>query len=154
MQLEARLDAPLTASYATFRAFENLPRINDAVEAVQPLAGAPAGAQRLYTRVRICVWLFCKQLEQVQDLREADNGAGRGLDATVIPALSNLRYGRAHWRMRDCAPQTCLTFTAELEPAFWVPPLIGPWAIERAMRREALQTATGIERLARQEPDA
>lgn len=151
MHLAARLDTPLQSSFRAFSNFDNLPRINDAVELVQLVDGAPTGAQRLYTRVRVCVWFFCARLDQVQDIREISAGPAPGLDAVVVPQLSNLRYGVARWRMRDCAPQTCLEFDAELEPDFWVPPIIGPWAIERAMRGQAVRTASGIERLAEEE---
>lgn len=150
MRLSARLDAPLERSHAVFRDLNLLPQINDAVERVRLLDGAPTGAQRLYTRVRVCVSLFCARLDQVQDLRERNDAQGRAFDAIVLPERSNLRQGRAHWLMRDCDGATCLQFHAELEPDFWVPPLIGPWLIERAMRREALATALGIERLARE----
>lgn len=154
MHLAARLDTPLQASFRAFSNFDNLPRINDAVEVVQRMDGAAAGSQRIYTRVRVCVWFFCAHLDQVQDIAEVSNGPALGLDAVVIPQLSNLRFGTARWRMRDCAPQTCLEFDAELEPDFWVPPIIGPWAIERAMRGEAVGTAYGIERIAEEESGA
>lgn len=146
--LQARLSTPLDASFRTFRNFANLPAINDAVEEVDLRATPSPDVQRLYTRVRVCIWLFCTHLDQVQDIRRADDNGALGLVADVLPDQSNLRYGHAEWRMQDCEGQTCLSFTATLEPDFWVPPLIGPWAIERAMRREALQTANGIERLA------
>ncbi|SFF51678.1 hypothetical protein SAMN04488120_106137 [Fontimonas thermophila] len=151
MILTARLDTPLHTSFRVFRDFDNLPRINDAVELVRHMDGAPPGAERLHTRLRICVWFFCTHLDQVQDIRETHETDVRGLDAVVLPQLSNLRYGVARWRMRTCGAQTCLAFEAEIEPDFWVPPIIGPWAIEHAMRREGLDTAAGIERLAAQE---
>jgi hypothetical protein len=150
MALSAQIDAPLERSYAVFRDFSLLPQINDAVEQVRLLDDAPPGAQRLYTRVRVCVSLFCTRLDQVQDLREHSDAQGRSFHAVVIPERSNLRHGNAQWHMRECSGGTCLEFRAQLEPKFWVPPLIGPWLIERAMRREAVATALGIERLARE----
>lgn len=146
--LHARLDAPLADSYAVFSDFRNLPKINDAVESVEPLPPATAGAARWRTRVRVCVSFFCTHLKQVQDVRDAHTAERYQLDATVIPALSNLRYGRADWQLERCGAQTCLRFNAEIEPDFWVPPLLGPWLIKRAMRREANATAAGIEALA------
>lgn len=137
-------------SFMVFSTYRNLPLINDAVERIELRDGATPPAQRLYTRVRVCVWLFCTHLDQVQDIRRVDRDQALGLHADVLPGSSNLRYGIADWRMQDCDGQTCLEFAAELEPDFWVPPLVGPWAIERAMRREAIQTAQGIERLAQQ----
>jgi hypothetical protein len=151
MELSARLDAPLDRSFAVFSDYRQLPKINDAVERIELRDGATPPAQRLYTRVRVCVWLFCTHLDQVQDIVRVDAAGTRGLHADVLPQQSNLRYGSADWRMHDCRGDTCLEFAAELEPDFWVPPLIGPWAIERAMRREAVQTAQGIERMAQQD---
>ncbi|MEC9362198.1 MAG: SRPBCC family protein [Pseudomonadota bacterium] len=148
MTLSARLDVPLEDSYGVLGDFDELPRINDAVEDVRLLDGAPAGAQRLYTRVRVCVWLFCRHLDQVQDMWPIAGDDARGYNAAVLPERSNLRFGNARWRLRDCDGVTCLRFDAQLEPDFWVPPVIGPWAIERAMRREAIATAEGIERRA------
>lgn len=148
VELRARLDAPLADSYAVFRDFRNLPRINDAVEAVDALPAPAGGPARWHTRVRVCFGFFCSHLDQVQDVRESREGAAYRLDAVVIPALSNLRYGVAAWKLEGCGPQTCLWFRAELEPDFWVPPLLGPWLIERTMRRQAHATAHGIEVLA------
>lgn len=152
MQLAATLDAPMTKSFAVFEDFANLPKINDAIESVELLPGASGHQRRLKTRVRVCVWFFCARLNQVQDIRTKAGDKLAQMDADVIPALSNLRYGRAQWQMQPCARQTCLRFEAEVEPDFWVPPVIGPWAIARAMRREAITTANGIERLARAAP--
>lgn len=148
MALSARLEVPLADSYRVLGDFDELPRINDAIEEVRLLDGAPPGARRLYTRVRVCVWLFCTHLDQVQDMWPITDGDTRGYNAAVLPEQSNLRFGNARWRLRDCDGHTCLQFDAQLEPDFWVPPVIGPWAIERAMRREAITTAEGIERRA------
>jgi hypothetical protein len=148
IELHASLNAPLADAYAVFRDFRNLPKINDAVESVESMPAPSPGIERWRTHVRVCVSVFCSHLKQVQDIRDSRNADFYQLDASVIPAMSNLRYGEAHWQLEHCGAQTCLSFVAALEPDFWVPPLIGPWAIERTMRREALRTAAGIEALA------
>lgn len=148
INLQARLDADLADSYAVFSDFRNLPKINDAVESVEPLPSPAPGVARWRTRVRVCVSFFCTHLKQVQDVRDSHTAERYQLDAVVIPELSNLRYGKAHWQLERCGAQTCLRFDAELEPDFWVPPLLGPWLIKRTMRREANATTAGIEALA------
>ena len=40
-----------------------------------------------------------------------------------------------------------MAFRAEIEPAFWVPPVIGPYLIARELRAQARTTAEAIERL-------
>ncbi|MFT4047926.1 MAG: hypothetical protein QM661_14710 [Solimonas sp.] len=148
IELHARLDASADDAYVVFRDFHNLPRINGAVEAVEALPAVVAGNERWRTTVRVCVSFFCARMYQVQDVHDARDAQGYRLDATVVPTLSNLRYGVAAWRLDPCETRTCLWFRAELEPDFWVPPLLGPWMIERAMRRQAQSTAQGIEKLA------
>lgn len=148
IELQARLDAPVDDSYAVFRDFRNLPTINRAVELAESLPSPVAGSERWRTQVRFCIAFFCARLKQVQDLHSARSGDAYRLDATVIPALSDLRYGVATWTLASCGSQTCLGFRAEIEPDFWVPPLLGPSIIERTLRRQAHATAAGIERLA------
>src|SRR3546814_12296153 len=63
--LHARLDAPLSDSYAVFSDFRNLPKINDAVESIERLPSPAVGVARWRTRVRVCVGFFCTHLKQV-----------------------------------------------------------------------------------------
>lgn len=148
--LRVRLDAPATASWAAFANPLHLPRINPDVREVRLLDARGAEQLRAYTLVEVCVALYCRRLEQVQDLRYEHRAQGGVASAEVLPALSDFRYGRARWVFRACEQRTCLDFEAELEPAFWVPPLIGPWLIQRKLREEAIETSQGLERLARE----
>jgi hypothetical protein len=55
----------------------------------------------------------------------------------------------AQWEFRAVDQRTQLDFNAELEPAFWIPPFVGPWLVENSLREEAQRTSSGIEQLAR-----
>lgn len=151
LDLRVALDTSAARAFAVMRDYPNLADINPAVQAVTVLPGAPPGATRVQTAVRVCVLWFCRVLEQVQDMRHAALGDGGTVSATVLPALSNLRYGQADWLVTTCddSDRACLRFTAELEPDFWVPPVIGPWALKRKLREEGIETSLGIERVAR-----
>ena len=59
------------------------------------------------------------------------------------------QFGQARWRLENSSGDTRLLFEARIRPAFWVPPLIGPWVIGRVLREEARSTCDGLERLAR-----
>jgi hypothetical protein len=150
IDMQVMLDVPAPAAYALFADPANLPRINPAVKQARIIATAPGALPRLYTDVRMCVSFFCRHIEQVQEMRQAPREDGGALQASVIPELSDLRYGQASWDLRDCGDRTCLRFSAEIEPAFWIPPLIGPWLVQRKLREEAMQTSAGIERLVRE----
>jgi hypothetical protein len=152
--MQARLDVGADRAFAVLTHYEALPDISKAVKLVRLEPDAPVDMQRVFTRMRACFSFFCRTLEQVQDMRSSASPNGGSLSATVLPDKSDLRYGQADWTIDRCATdnQTCLSFVAELEPKFWIPPVIGPWAMERKLRQEAMETTQGIERLAKAAP--
>jgi hypothetical protein len=154
VELEVRLQAPAPAAYAAFTDPASLPLINPSVQKVQVLERPAEDRARLYTEVRVCAVLYCKTLHQVQEMRYAARPDGGTLHAEVLPALSDFAYGRADWSFRGEGGGTRLHFSAELQPAFWIPPVIGPWLVERSLREEAQRTSAGIERLAAAERQA
>ena len=68
----------------------------------------------------------------------------------MIPERSDTRYSRAQWRLQAEGGGTLLRYELEMEPDFWVPPLIGPPIVKRALRQGGERAAARIERLARE----
>ena len=52
----------------------------------------------------------------------------------------NLRRMRGHWAVAGDARHCVIDYEAEIEPAFWVPPLVGP----RLMRRQVERQLAGV----------
>lgn len=147
--LSVRIDAPPAQVYATFVDVTLLPQINPSVREARLLQRGER-TQRVSTRVRLCVAFFCRDLRQVQDMRLGFKDDRGEIHAEVLPALSDMRFGSAHWQFEACGQhQTCLQFRSVMEPDFWVPPMIGPWMIQRALEHEARVTSEGFARLAR-----
>lgn len=148
VDMQARMDTQAERAYAVFTDYPRLKEINDAIIRSDLIEGASPEAQRIHTQVRVCVMGICRVFDQVQDMYKTPP---EDLRADVIPELSNLRFGRAQWRIWDEDGRARLHFQAEIEPDFWVPPVIGPWLIKRKLEGEAAQTANGIEKLANAE---
>jgi hypothetical protein len=148
IDMQVRLAADADRAFAIFTDVDNLPRINPAVISARQEGDAASGPVRWVTDVRACVSFYCRTLHQVQDMHWTAEPPGGRIAADVVAALSDLHYGAARWRIWPCEPGACLSFQAELEPDFWVPPVVGPWMMERKLREEALQTSRGIDRLA------
>ncbi len=151
VSMRVALDAPADATYSVFTDLPRLRLVNPAVRDVKVLGQPSPDTRRVYTELRACVSLYCRRLKQVQDMQFESRAPGGGgkVRAQVIAERSDFRFGNATWDFRDCGGRTCLDFDAELEPNFWVPPLIGPWLIKRKLQEEAIQTSQGLERLAR-----
>ncbi len=147
----ARLDASPQAVFAVLTDYAHLKRLNPSILSVRVLDSQPSGAGHVVTRIHLCVWAFCKTLQQEQVMSVPRPWV---LHTRIVPAGSEFRSGEADWRLVDCDGATCLDIDASIQPDFWVPPLIGPWVIRRGLRDEAVQTITNLERLARQRPVA
>lgn len=157
IDLKVRLDADPARAYAVFTNFSNLPRINPVVLSVDVVPDSPPYTLRLTSNMEACALVFCRKLHQVQDVRLQSDGHGGSMLADMIPSLSDFSYGQAHWDFAPCADnaqQTCMRFRAQVDPKFWIPPLVGPWLIERRLREEGVVTAKGIERLAHDDTTA
>jgi hypothetical protein len=147
VDMSVHLDAPASRAFAVFADPARLPAINPAVRVAKPIDTDKA-PNRLYTEVHLCVAVFCRTLHQVQDMHYEPAADGGRMRADVLPERSDLRSGHAEWVFAGDARSTRLHFTLDIEPAFWIPPVIGPWIVRHSLREEAERTSAGIERLA------
>jgi hypothetical protein len=145
LSITARVEAPLAMVYRSITDFTNLAAINPSIEESEVLAAPVAGKQRVRSVIKVCILVFCKRVVQVQDVTLVDS---RTVEATMVPGAGDFRAGLARWELTVDGAATELHFTEVFEPDFWVPPLIGPWLIERQLVREVAETLMYIEMLA------
>ena len=76
------------------------------------------------------------------------------IEAIVDPEKSDFKYSDERWELVERKEKTLLIYEFEMEPAFWIPPLIGPFYIRRALRAGAVDAVDRIEALAQgREPE-
>ncbi|HTY50933.1 MAG TPA: SRPBCC family protein [Steroidobacteraceae bacterium] len=146
--LHAHLDVPAPAAYAVFADVSNWQRLTPDLRRLEVLARHP-GMVELSTGFRVCVLWFCRLVQGVPDVSFTTGADGGDVEVVFRPNTGDFRSGAAHWRFRASGSGTDLQFSAEAEPAFYVPPLIGPWLMSRWLRAQAVGTSTNIEALAR-----
>jgi len=129
---------PILADYRRFT------ELNDSVKESTRLGVGPAG-ERIRTVTNACVLFFCKEIVQITDIRSEGED---GMLAAIVPGESSFKSGWTRWRVVDEPDAVRLHLEARLVPDFWVPPLVGPWAIQYKLRSEALETLANLERLA------
>lgn len=143
LAIRARIDAPQDAVYRAISDYSNLAAINPDIEVSELLGTDAAGVSTVHTIIHVCILFFCKHVEQLQQVTSPDANT---IEAVMIPAGSDFRSGSARWRLSSpTAVTTELEFSETFEPDFWVPPVIGPWLIERKLVREVMQTSLSIE---------
>ena len=103
------------------------------------------GRPRFYTRMEGCVIWWCKSLVRNGYLLLKPSSE---IIAIVNPDTSNFNYSRERWRLRKEGDGTLLIYEFDMEPGFWVPPVIGPFLIKRTLRSGATDAVERIEALA------
>ncbi len=147
VSLRAVLNAPLAQVWYVLTDYARFHEVSPAIKESEILEERDARTHQVRTRASACVLIFCKETQQVQTMHQQAPGE---LAVEVDPAQSDFEFGQAEWQLDAGSGFTHLQFEARIRPAFWVPPLIGPWAIRHVLREEARATCDGLERLARQ----
>jgi hypothetical protein len=109
------------------------------------------GRPRFFTRMQGCVLLFCRSFVRHGYLLLTPKTE---IVAIAEPENSDFKYSREHWRLQTEGEGTLLIYDFEMEPGFWVPPVIGPYVIQRSLRAGGADAIDRIEALALGRPPA
>ncbi|HID48939.1 MAG TPA: hypothetical protein EYP40_04865 [Chromatiales bacterium] len=144
------IDADPDRVYACLTDYDRLDRLSPEIIRSELLyANHPQYRVRVVTEG--CIGPFCRTVKQVQDVTELRNGY---ILVKVMPAMSDLRYGRNVWHIRAENGRTRVTYSADLVPDFWLPPIIGPVLFQQKLAREGENVIHTLETLARALPHA
>ena len=131
---QSRIEATPEFIYATLIDYENFHKLANGITESKFLPSDESGNMLAYTRFDSCVLVFCKTIEKVERI---DGNPPVSIDAEAIPNRSDFKFNKSRWQIEHTGETTLLTFEAEFDPDFWVPPIIGTWAI----RHKLLNTA-------------
>lgn len=144
LQFVVDLAAATPAVRALLTDYDHLDRLSTNIIESRRLA---AGDDQ--SRVRIvleaCVFVFCKTVRRVMAVETRTNG---DILTLADPTESDFRHAREFWQVNPHGRGTRLTYEAEFEPSFFIPPLIGPWLIKSRLRGAIEEIATRLEDLA------
>lgn len=138
--LEMQLDAPAEVIYRLFTDFNNLGRLSETIIESKLISGQPPDYV-VEVKTKGCVAMFCKSLRQTQQVTELGDGH---IMVEDIPDKSDFRYASTLWHIRSHEKGTRVSFSSEMTPDFWLPPLLGPWMFKKKMLEE---TRTMLEKL-------
>ena len=92
-----------------------------------------------------CVLIFCHALRHDQRFQPMRDGV---LVAEIVPGVSDFKSGRLIWTVKPDGAGSELVMESEVDPDFIVPPVIGPYLINKKLREIAIVTIKNIERVA------
>jgi hypothetical protein len=145
---DAHLDATPESIYAVLIDYDDnrFGRISSAVKESRYLDPASDGTPMIFTRMEGCVLWHCMSLERTERLETEEPYR---IKSIAIPEDSNFKYSTSEWLLERDGDGTKMTYILEMEPDFFVPPIVGPWFLKRTLAQGGVRAATRIERLAR-----
>jgi hypothetical protein len=144
---DAVVDAPTQQVYAVLADYARLGKLNPIITAISVEVAPTGRGERVRSVIKACVWFFCRQIVQVEDVTEPDANT---IVAHIVPGAGDFESGSCFWRVTNEGPRTRLHYEATRVAGFWIPPLIGPWVIRRTVREQLETSIVVLERLANQ----
>jgi hypothetical protein len=132
IHLQMDIEAPAERVFTLLTDYAQLNRLSEAVVHSEVLA-RNGNQTRIRVVTRGCVLFYCRDVTQVQTATDL----GRGYVMLVDdPEASDFQSGRTLWHIEPRGETTRVTLSAELQPGFWIPPLIGPALFKRKLLKE------------------
>lgn len=139
------LNAPAAYVRAVLTDFVHIYRLNPSIVESEILDAADEKVTRVRTKVIGCVASYCEEFERVEDVRETMSGDIR---AEVVPEMSQFDRGITNWKIRAMGDRSRLTYHAEVEPGFFIPPIVGTYLVKSAIAREIATSFSRLEKIA------
>lgn len=140
------IDAPPDLIIKTLLDYNNFYRLSGGIKETRYLDPDPDGTPVGYTLVESCILFLCKRLiKSERVLRATDNE----IVLEVDPSRSDFKFMHSRWSVKPKGEKTILTYDMDMIPDFWVPPLIGTWAIKRKLESTAMNMARRLEKMAK-----
>lgn len=103
------------------------------------------GRPQFYARMEGCVLIWCRSFVRIGYLELKPTAE---IIAISDPERSDFEISRERWQLIPEDGGTLMIYEFQMVPAFWVPPLIGPYYIKRALRSGGVDAVNRIEALA------
>ncbi len=143
------VQAPPEAVFEFLTDYDNFHKISSVFVESHFIERDPVGVGGVvYTLTRGCVAFLCKSIERVERLKAEPH---HRVQASVLADRSSgARYGEATWELSPMDGGTRIDYVLEMEPDFWIPPVLGPWAVKRSLKRGAEGAVERLELFARE----
>lgn len=148
VRFEAVVDVPPDRVFALLTDYDRLNRLNPGIVVAKRLEADSAVGDRVRTVLEGCVLFFCRRMERVEIIQTSNQ---RLITTRMVPEASDFRSGKTRWQLAAVAEGTRVRFRGRMVPDFWVPPVVGSWAIESDLRANMRTLVRRLERYGRSE---
>ena len=142
---ETWFDVSPEALYWVLSDYDQFTKFTSAIAESRNVEPDDRGRPQFYSRMEGCVLLWCKSfirngylvLDPMQEIT-----------AITDPETSDFKLSRENWTLIPEDGGTLMIYDFHMIPDFWVPPVIGPFYIKRALKSGGDKAVNRIEALA------
>ena len=142
---ETWFDVSPEALYGVLSDYDQFTKFTSAIAESRNVEPDDRGRPQFYSRMEGCVLLWCKSfirngylvLDPMQEIT-----------AITDPETSDFKLSRENWTLIPEDGGTLMIYDFHMIPDFWVPPVIGPFYIKRALKSGGDKAVNRIEALA------
>jgi hypothetical protein len=146
INLAVQMHVPARYVYRVLTDYVHIYRLDPAITESEILPSPEAGVVRVRTRLADCIAVFCIKIDRVEEVRELGHDI---LQVTTIPTLNSFKSGHAVWKILGKEENTQVIYQAQIEPDFYIPPLIGSYFVTEKLRQSISASLAKIECIAR-----
>ena len=132
MHSEVWFAAGIESVYAVFLDWDLSPQFSSFIVEARNVEPGADGRPRFYVRNRGCILFFCTSAERNGFV---EHDPHRIIRATIDPEASDFHFSNESWRFHEEDAGTVVIYDLEFKPKFWIPPVIGPYFVQRKLRR-------------------
>jgi hypothetical protein len=141
-------DADAESLYEVLTDYDQFYKFSSAIVESRNLEPDAEGRPEYFTRMEGCVLMFCKSFLRIGHLKTEPLV---WIEAITDPERSDFHRAWERWELKPEDGGTVLIYEFEMIPDFWVPPVIGPYYMKRALRSGGASAVDRIEALAKGE---
>lgn len=138
-------EADVDALYRVLTDYDLFLEFSSAIVESRNLEADEEGRPEYFTRMEGCVLLFCKSFIRMGYLKLDPKSE---IVAVSDPERSDFKRATERWQLREVDGGTMLLYEFEMVPDFWVPPVVGPYYMKRALKSGGENAVDRIEALA------
>ena len=121
-------------------------RLSDSIIESKVIESSIEEKTQVETVILCGIPVVCKEVTLVEEVSTLESG---NLQTVILPEKSDFRSGKAIWEIIAKGDKTQLTYQANIEPDFFIPPILGTKLVIANMRNEYKIALYRIEHIAR-----
>lgn len=146
IRMVAEIDAPAEYVHKVLTDYAHIYQLDPSITESQIMPSPGNGAVRVRTRMLDCIFIFCVELDRVEDVYESPT---YDLHTVIVPTLSNFSSGKSDWRIEGKKERCQVIYEAQMEPEFAIIPIIGPSFVKRKLRKKLIASLSKVECIAK-----